>query len=98
MDGWDTARRIMKRQDEAYRQAPALPLWKRPFCRHEHTRCTHGDEIIARMSWRGVLRRQVCLDCGRALDRDLPEMCFFTEQSHAASVLSRQPGQEGQNR
>jgi hypothetical protein len=39
-------------------------------CRHLRTRCIHGDEGWARMTWwRGIVRRQACLDCGRALNR-----------------------------
>lgn len=45
-------------------------------CQHLRTRCIHGDEGWARMKvhvlrwWKGsVVRRQSCLDCGRALDR-----------------------------
>lgn len=51
-------------------------------CTHANVRCIHGDEIIARMSWRGVIRRASCLDCGRALDRGLPDYCWFTAASH----------------
>lgn len=41
-------------------------------CKHENTRNIYGDEIIWRMScWRGIIRRQVCLDCGKALNRGL---------------------------
>jgi len=46
-------------------------------CKHENTRCIHGDEIWARMKvyylrwWKEpVVRRQACLDCGAALDRN----------------------------
>jgi hypothetical protein len=46
-------------------------------CKHERTRCIHGDEGWARMKvytlrwWKGsVVRRQACIDCGAALDRD----------------------------
>lgn len=49
---------------------------RRGPCPHEHTRCLHGDEITARMKvhifrwWKPeVIRRQVCKDCGAALDR-----------------------------
>lgn len=45
-------------------------------CEHLHTRCLHGDEIHDRMKvhvlrfWREeVIRRQICTDCGAALDR-----------------------------
>lgn len=67
------------RQDLAY--AGPTGTWAQrwlPFiCKHEHVRCTHGDEIIARR-W----RRRVCMDCGRALRGELPAICFFTEQLH----------------
>jgi hypothetical protein len=52
-------------------------------CLHFHTRCLHGDEIWARMKvylfrfWKPeVVRRQVCMDCGEALDR--PAICTAT--------------------
>lgn len=45
--------------------------WVPGVCAHERTRNIYGDEIIHRMSWRGKIRRQVCLDCGRALNRGL---------------------------
>lgn len=48
-----------------------------PRCMHEHVRCTHGDEIIARNG-----RRRVCLGCGRALKGPLPEPCSVTGQPH----------------
>lgn len=57
------------------------PLARRR-CAHENTSCIHGDEIIARMSWRGMIRRASCLDCGKALDRDLPDPCWFTSEPH----------------
>lgn len=53
-----------------------------PFvCKHEHVRCTHGDEIIGRR-W----RRRVCMDCGRALRGDLPDECAFTGRLHPSAV------------
>lgn len=45
-------------------------------CQHLRTRCIHGDEILQAMKvylrwWKPEkLRRQRCLDCGRALERD----------------------------
>lgn len=49
---------------------------RRPPCSHLQTRCLHGDEITARIKvysfrfWKQeVIRRQVCIDCGAALDR-----------------------------
>lgn len=51
-------------------------------CPHVRVRCIHGDEIIRRMTWRGTLRRQACLDCGAALDRDLPDICSSTGAPH----------------
>lgn len=51
-----------------------LSLFRR--CGHLTTRCLHGDEITHRMKvyairfWKPeVIRRQVCLECGAALDR-----------------------------
>lgn len=45
-------------------------------CTHQHTVCIHGDAILARMKvytfrwWKPeVIRRQSCLDCGKAIDR-----------------------------
>lgn len=49
---------------------------RREPCKHLHTRCIHGDEINWRAKqyvfrfWKpDVLRRQLCTDCGKALDR-----------------------------
>lgn len=50
---------------------------RRARCQHVRLRCTHGDEIIAR-GW----RRAVCLDCGKSLDRPLPEPCWYTGEPH----------------
>lgn len=48
----------------------------RKKCQHLRTRCIHGDEINWRVKtyvfrfWKDEeVRRQSCLDCGRALDR-----------------------------
>lgn len=56
-------------------------LFKR--CRHLNRRCIHGDEIWQAMKvypflwWKQAqLRRQRCLDCGKALDRDA--ICTIT--------------------
>ena len=56
-------------------------------CQHLRTRCIHGDEVWARMKvylfrfWKqDVIRRQSCLDCGRALDRD--PICLDNPQQH----------------
>ncbi len=46
-------------------------------CKHEHLRCIHSDEIIAR---RG--RRVACSDCGRALPGALPGVCSVTGLPH----------------
>jgi len=51
-------------------------------CGHARVRCVHGDEILARMSWRGKVYRAACLDCGRSLDQGLPEACFYTKTPH----------------
>lgn len=51
--------------------------WLPWVCKHEHVRCTHGDEIIARR-W----RRRACMVCGRSLRASIPSMCFFTERPH----------------
>ncbi len=56
-------------------------IWRR--CRHEHVRCTHGDEIIAR-----DFRRRVCLDCGRALKGPLPEICYQTGEPHPSTMVN----------
>lgn len=53
-------------------------------CHHEHTRCTHGDEIIARR-----YRRIVCLDCGRALAGPLPDVCYETGRPHESASAER---------
>lgn len=58
-------------------------VWVPGVCKHPRTRCLHGDEILARMSpWRGIVRRQACIDCGRTLDRDLPDVCTSTGTLH----------------
>lgn len=58
-------------------------VWIPGVCKHENTRCIHGDEGWARMTmWRGIVRRQACLDCGRALDRGLPDICTTTGTPH----------------
>ena len=64
-------------------------VWIPGVCKHERTRCIHGDEGWARMRvytlrwWKGsVIRRQACLDCGRALDRSLPDVCTVTGTPH----------------
>lgn len=46
-------------------------------CPHSRVRCVHGDEITGR---RG--RRAACEDCGRSLDRPLPDPCSFTGEPH----------------
>lgn len=79
----EIVRYMLDRQNEAYRHAPCgtwAQRWIPGVCKHPETRCTHGDEIIHRR-----FRRQVCMVCGRSLDRDLPEMCFFTGKLHAAA-------------
>lgn len=71
---------MLARTDEAYHGGPQgswKQRWLPGVCRHERVRCTHGDEILGR---RG--RRQVCLVCGRSLDRPLPVECFFTGKPH----------------
>lgn len=56
-------------------------------CQHLRTRCIHGDEGWARMKvylrwWKEpVIRRQACLDCGTALDRD--PICSSYPGQHA---------------
>ena len=53
-------------------------------CKHERVRCIHGDEILMAMTvYRARIRRQRCLDCGRALDRGLPDPCTVNGQPHA---------------
>jgi len=47
------------------------------FCKHRHTRCVHGDEIIYRN-----YRRIACLDCGQSLKGDLPAYCYVTGDYH----------------
>lgn len=77
----DRLRFVLDRQDEAYRHEPSgswVQRWLPWVCKHEHTRCTHGDEIIHRR-----FRRQVCRVCGRSLDRPLPTECFFTGNPHS---------------
>jgi len=50
-------------------------IWRRK-CEHLRTRCIHGQEIIdmgkyyiVRFWKEDVVRRQMCLDCGKPLDR-----------------------------
>ena len=52
-----------------------LTRWRR--CRHEHVRCVHGDEILAR-KW----RRVVCVACGKALKGPLPLVCTVSHRPH----------------
>jgi hypothetical protein len=60
------------------------PLWP---CRHERVRCIHGDEVLQAMTtWRARVRRTRCLDCGRALDRNLPNPCTTTGLPHASQA------------
>lgn len=77
---------IVARQDEAYKRSPTgtwAQRWLPRLCKHERTRCVHGDEIIGRGT------RVVCLVCGRALrKRSLPRECFFTGQPHPSMVES----------
>lgn len=58
-----------------------MKLFKR--CEHLRTRCLHGDEIWARMTvytlrfWKdNVINRQLCLDCGKPLNREA--ICTLT--------------------
>lgn len=83
---------MLDRLDEAYRRGPRgswVQRWIPGVCRHEQVRCTHGDEIIHRR-----FRRQVCLVCGRSLDRGLPVECFFTGKPHP-SLAAEAAGSEG---
>lgn len=52
--------------------------WLPRVCKHEDTRCVHGDEIIDR-----GFRRVACRVCGRSLDRPLPPVCWFTGTPHS---------------
>lgn len=63
-----------------------IGLWRWIRCEHEHVRCIHGDEIIAAMPTRGPFRRARCRDCGRALDRGLPQPCTYTGRNHASTT------------
>jgi len=45
-------------------------------CEHARTRCLHGDEVLQHMT-RHTAPRQICLDCGRALDRG--PLCLTAE-------------------
>lgn len=71
---------MLDRQDEAFKNGPDgtwAQRWIPGVCKHLRTRCVHGDEIIGRR-----FRRQVCMVCGRALQRPLPYLCFFTGEPH----------------
>jgi hypothetical protein len=61
-------------------------FWRWWRCEHRHTRCLHGDEIwqhFMRLTYRGKdVPRQLCLDCGRALNRSLPKVCTWTGEPH----------------
>lgn len=55
-------------------------------CKHERSRCLHGDEILHLMKvrivrfWKeDVFYRQVCLDCGKRLERR-PICAVFPER------------------
>jgi rubrerythrin len=77
---WARVEYMRERQDEAYKAGPTgtwAQRWIPGVCKHERTRCVHGDEIIGRNT------RVVCMVCGHALrDRPLPEECFFTGLPH----------------
>lgn len=82
-EGAERVRFMLDRQDEAYKRGPTgtwAQRWIPGVCRHERVRCTHGDEIIHRR-----FHRQVCMVCGRSLDRDLPIECFFTGKPHPSA-------------
>lgn len=84
---------MLDRQTEAYHGALTgswAQRWIPGVCRHEQVRCTHGDEIIHRR-----FRRQVCMVCGRSLDRDLPVECFFTGKPHPSLSGSSSVDGEG---
>lgn len=56
------------------------------FCKHEHVRCIHGDEVwqTMRAFHKFSLARVRCIDCGRALyKRPLLEICSYTGRSHS---------------
>lgn len=72
-----------RRSHTKYRRGRVM-RW--PFlnrCEHINTRCIHGDEINIR---RG--RRVACLDCGRALDWPLPDICWVTNLPHATTPVT----------
>lgn len=54
-------------------------------CKHDNTRCVHGDEInvSSKGFFRIVFARRFCLDCERYLyDTDLPLICTETKLAH----------------
>lgn len=86
MGGEDEVRRFLTRMNEArncYPNGTWAQRWIPGVCKHEHTRCVHGDEIMHR-GW----RRTACLTCGRSLKRPLPEMCWFSRKPHASAAWS----------
>lgn len=72
-----------------------MRLFKR--CEHLRRRCIHGDEGWARMKvyvlrwWKeAVVRRQVCLDCGAALN--LGPICSKNPGQHVIDDRVSRPG------
>lgn len=74
-------------------------VWIPGVCKHERTRCIHGDEGWARMKvytfrwWKeSIVRRQSCLDCGRALDR--AAICTYEDggRNHVSVTPPARPG------
>lgn len=64
----------------AYPDGTWKQRWLPRVCKHERTRCVHGDEINARGS------RVACLTCGRSLRRlPLPVLCWFTGARHSGT-------------
>jgi hypothetical protein len=66
--------------DHSYLIGFRLLSWRWFTCKHEHVRCTHGDEIIGRN-----FRRRVCIDCRRALKGPLPLICSVTGEPHPSA-------------
>lgn len=63
-------------------------------CTHPRVRCIHGDEIFLSMTFWDVLtvapyRRVRCLDCNKALPRELPEICTSTNKPHTYTTETK---------
>ncbi len=77
------AQQLWARMNEARYDHPHgtwAQRWLPWVCKHDEIRCVHGDEIIHR-----GFKRVACLVCGRSLDRNLPDVCWFSRTLHKSA-------------